>query len=236
MKKQRNVRTSNGHVQTTVNPPISRVDVPDRQLADFIILGVPAAVLIALLFEIAGPPDLLVLRCYAFFLACYHTWVLGNEYSVFSSLHHSKSRPFDTLLVAGMFVSIYQFSKTAPKLSSCVAWLIMFLFFLVLWEIYTLRAGSKYFNDEVSIPARSPHRREYRYWLLLDGLLLVVFAAAWLVREQIEATFGAIMIRSLGAYVGFLIGLVNVARYRFLTVRIRKIAAEQLQVAAIPHS
>lgn len=194
------------------------------RFADVIILLIPIATFVALLFRVIGSPNLLVIRAYALFLVCYHAYVLGYEYYLFSSLHRNKTRPIDTLLVAAMFASLYQFNEQAPNLSGCVLSLISFLALLIIWEIYTVRCGYNIYF-EAPLPERSTHWREYKYWLFLDTCLLLGLGAGWLLRGQLVRVATPVQILSAGASVGLIVGVVNVLRYQIIHRRIRQSVA-----------
>jgi hypothetical protein len=102
------------------------VTVPqDRDLTTLITLGVPVGIVVALFLEIRGPHfNVWALTAYTAFLGTYLCWIFGYEYALFEDLHRLKSRPADTLLVAGAFGGILQVSRTAGAVGKepIVAW------------------------------------------------------------------------------------------------------------------
>ncbi len=157
----------------------------------------------------------------------YHGYVLGYEYYLFPALHRNKERPVDTLLVAAMFASLYQFNEQVPNLSHCVLSLISFLALLIVWEIYTISRGySAYFRAAMRLPGLAAHWREYKCWLVLDTILLLGLGAGWLLRDQLIRVATPVQILSAGAFAGLVVGIVNVRRYQIIHKRIRQSRAQ----------
>lgn len=205
--------------ESSVAHPLPSFD----RLTDLIVLMIPVVTLVALLFRIEGPTNLIVVRAYALFLVSYHAYVLGYEYYLFPALHRNKVRPVDTLLISGMFASLYQFNEQAPDLSRCILALLSFLALLITWEIYTISRGySGYFQAVPPLPERSAHWREYKYWLVLDISLLLALGAGWLLRHHLMRVATPVQILSAGALVGLAVGAVNVYRYQVIHRRTRR--------------
>lgn len=222
---------------------MTRIGIPgDRDLAALLILGVPAAVVVALVFDIRGPQtEIMALTGYAGFLGAYLGWIFAYEYAVCWELHDLKSRPLDTLTVAAVFGSVLQLSRTAGVLSSTFLWFAVLAATLVCWELYTMLAGHrKYFlragvfsalgvadlaihnETAATVLQRLSHWREYRYWVVLDGILFVFAVIGWTISGRIEAGIPLRYITVAIAAIGAAIGLVNVVRYCILTNRLRE--------------
>ena len=192
-----------------------------QRLPDLVVLLIPATVFLALLFTFTGTLGSILIRAYALFLVCYHGYVLGYEYVMFPSLHREKTRPLDTLLVAGIFIALYQFGRNATNISRALISLISFLVLLVVWEIYTMRRGyHRYFMVAVSSQNRAAHWAEYHYWLFLDTMLIVILGSAWLMLDPLVYVIRPAQVLSIGAAVGFTIGTVNIIRYEIIKKRI----------------
>lgn len=213
---------SRAHGEVTLNP----VGAGRHILSDLLVLTVPWVIVLALVFEVRGTGFLLGMSSYALFVACYHSWVLYREYTVFSALHRLKSKPLDMLLVAGMFISIYQLSKEAPDFWDGVACVELFLIFLVAWEIYTIARGHRrYFRSH---PA---HWLEYRYWFVLDTGFLLLLGLAWVAKDHIERIVSASVVYTAGLSTGFAVGIFNVVRHEILIARIRRGALPSASMA-----
>jgi hypothetical protein len=205
----------------------------ERKITGLLIIGLPVAMVIALAAGIPDSGNLLWFKIYALFLGCYSLWIFGYEYYVFHRLHELKSRPIDTLLVAGISISLLQFSKKADDFLVCLGSLASFSLFLVLWEVYTMYKGYRLYFGRPLTKKESciAHWKEYRYWLILDGSLLLSITAAWHYHEYLERTVSADSVLYLIVLFGFVVGIINIYRYAILAARIRQLLCSESQVS-----
>lgn len=221
---------SNRHGQR--NP----VDASRISARNALVLGIFGATFATVLREIS--PDrswIFVRQLYGIFLFGYCTWILWHEYTAFATLHGFKSPVLDTLLIAGVAVSLRSFILSGDLVEALWS-LDAFLVCVCVWEIYTMKSGfRRYFMRSRAasnaqpwlrlmaiplLPLKVPtwtHWNEYRYWLVLDLTALIVLSGMILVCSPYK---GPELDRLPGAPLMLIltvIGLINI--YRYNTVR-----------------
>lgn len=205
----------------------------ENQMTALPVLIVPAIAIVALFFGIRGPePYVWAITLWTTFLGVYLGWVMAFEYLQFTELHRLKSRAVDSLLVGFIFIAIWQANRNATNIQHCFIWLTVVLATLVLWELYTMWKGySAHFNMSLVQPggwfqwfrvapihaassSSVRHWQEYRYWVILDGVLIVVACTFWALTGGLKGIFSANAAGLIAAVTGTMVGVVNVLRYR----------------------
>lgn len=207
--------------------------VRENQLTALPVLVVPVVVIVALFFGIRGPEaHVWAITLWTTFLGVYLGWVMAFEYIQFAELHRLKARSVDSLLVGFIFIAIWQASRNATNIRHCFIWLTVVLAMLVLWELYTMWKGySVHFNMSLapragwfrryqfapihSAPSSAVrHWKEYRYWVILDGVLIGIASVFWAFTGGLTDIFSPSAAGLIAAVTGTIVGIVNVLRYR----------------------
>jgi hypothetical protein len=202
-----------------------------------LVLGIPLGIYSITLAEIisAGAGPHIFLKIYGLFLGFYLLFIFLREYTIFGSLHALKSAPVDCLILSGMFFSIKMFISNGSDTRFCLLWLSLFLLSLTVWEIYTMIVGrEEHFN--APLDSLSPlsmlkhlfralgykfgkeidHWNEYRYWVMLDGLLFILVFTAFLLRTTINSNSLDVAIYWSILMAGFYLGGFNIYRYKLV--------------------
>lgn len=212
-----------------------------RALQLLVSLGVPVAMFVTVIGDFAKTSstvssDVLALKCYLIVLFFVFIWILCSEYVYFNDLHFLKNPLLDsTLLVCGSF-SIARAFESSKNLNDLLLWLCLIGIVLCVWEGYTMKCGYKqYFKENpdslkiknmlfhfVRIISRFDlktglnHWDEYRYWLILDLFMAVIFFAIYIFKDYLGKPS---LVRYIIVVFGMFVILLNLCRYNLVKAR-----------------
>ena len=208
-----------------------------------LVLGFPILISGDIMLEIQkGSLFLVIQYLFAVWLSLYFLYILFWEYYLFSELHALKSPPMDGLLLIGIFLSVRQFSHAGENVPASLAWMCLGLVWTIIWECYTILVGrEKYFNASAdslkplpmaqnfmnsllykSKKQQSVHWDEYRYWLMLDLVLLVPASVSVVLCKRIQSPELNRQIQWSLLSLCFGLCIFNIYRYKLMRASVAK--------------